>query len=307
MFAVAAWLTFLGLQADAQRFESPATSAEPARAADWRDPLWILDDAFSARFAAAMGGPRAPQEEELIARGQKYLDKVAKTWSGDLPVKRLVGIYIGRKWMGYMRLTIKAAPKGTGAAFEIDMVGEVKIEDKAFSGRGRTLLAKDLSPVSVEFFNDEPEVREGKELSVEGGRWKLRCAVNGKITETEGELKTATTWGAEILPLFAIPDDDVIRVVSLDSGKGPYRFAKLPRKRPHRVGAKAGEFRVLELNKGEDKPDLCYYGEEGGAIEIVPQGGPARLVPIDESEMGKNLDEPLALKPPERAVIDLFL
>jgi len=48
----------------------------------------------------ASTGLTEEEEKAHFARGQKYLDKVAAVWSAKLPQERLLGIYMGRTWLG---------------------------------------------------------------------------------------------------------------------------------------------------------------------------------------------------------------
>ncbi len=255
-------------------------------------------------FAVAASLFLAQEPDEA---GQRFLDKVAKGWSEKLPTERLMGFYIGRKWIGHLRVTIKAAQEASGAAFDMTMTGEMKLKDQTRGGNAHVLLARNLSPVWGESVTTDPDKNEKKWLTTEKGRWKLKVEENGKVRESEGDLKPGTTWAVNILTLFAVPDDDKVVVLGIDAKKGPHEITKAADKQTRTIGRKKGEYRVLESRQAGDKPDLGFYTDDGRMAEIVPGGSPTRLRPIMEADLGKDLDEPLELKPCERALVDAFL
>ncbi|MBI2931313.1 MAG: hypothetical protein HYY16_06650 [Planctomycetes bacterium] len=248
------------------------------------------------------------QTDDPLARGQKYLDKVAAVWSSHLPVERIVGVYFGRKWMGYVRLTVKASPEESRAAFEATMSAEANLMNRPFKAKARILLARDLSPVHVDSWKEESGKKETKTLTVEKGRWTLRREREGAEAKTsEGELKPGCAWDAKLLPFFAVPDDESVDLISLNEEEGLCRFTRLAEKRARSVEGKPTECTLLQIQQTGKGTDLCYLAPDGGLVEIAAGGSPARMRPITEAEIGKDLVEAPELKPAERALVDLFL
>jgi hypothetical protein len=247
----------------------------------------------------------AAQDEEALARGQKYLDKVAAVWTAKLPQERLCGMYFGRQWMGWMTLAVKAAPADSGAAYEVIRTGELSMFGKTFTMNGRALLAKNLSPLSSEIEEATPSGMTKRTLTVEGGRWKVREDEKGEIRERDGKIVPGITFEGNLLPLFAMPDEEC-RILSLESRKGLNDFKRLPAKSERLIDGKKESCTVLEIGHGGAEPERWYFSGDGRPLELQSDG-PTRLRPITPAQRGKNLDEPLRIEPPTRRVLDLFL
>jgi hypothetical protein len=245
------------------------------------------------------------QDEEALAKGQKYLDKVAKVWSDKLPQEKLCGIYFGRSWAGSMKYTVKAAPAGSGAAYEVTLEAELDLMGQTMKSNSRALLASNLSPLSAESTETTPKSNEKRSLTVADGKWKVKEDQNGEVKEREGKITPGITFEGNLLPLFAPPDEDC-RILSLDSNKGVNDFKKLPAKAERSFDGKKVSCTVVQIGHGEGDPEMWYLGADGRGLEFQPDG-PIRVRPITEAQRGKKLNEPLEVKPAERRVLDLFL
>jgi hypothetical protein len=244
------------------------------------------------------------QDDEALAKGQKYLDKVAKVWSEKLPQERLCGIYFGRVWVGAMKYTVKAAPSGGAAAFEVTLSAEIEMMGQKMKHEARILHAKNLSPLSGESTEGSPGGDEKKTLTVADGKWRIREEKGGEVKDREGKITPGTIFEATMLPLFALPDEDC-RVNSIDSQKGPHDFKKLAAKADRMIDGKKESCTVLQMVRGTEI-ESWYLAADGRALELQPDA-PIRLRPITEDQRGKKLNEPLEVKPAERRVLDLFL
>lgn len=251
--------------------------------------------------------PTAAQDEEALARGQKYLDKIARSWDGKLPQERLCGVYLGRQWVGTLTLTVKAAPAGSGAAYEVATRGEMAAAGHSTTVEGRALLGKNLAPVSSDSTEKTDGKVERKTITVANGRWKLKTDDDGKVTEKEGPLTPGVTCDAAFLPLFSLPDDAELTILSVDSKKGVYHLKKLAGKRDRTFDGNKMACSVLEMGHPEKAADLWFVSPEGKGLELQAGDSPVRVRPITEAQKGKPIDEPLELKAYERALIDLFL
>lgn len=249
----------------------------------------------------------AVQEDEALARGQKYLDKVAKAWTASLPQERLLGIYMGRQWIGETRIGVRAAAADSGGAFEFRLTGTLSAAGKSRKMESRGILAGNLAPVRIEVRSDEDGKVETTTITVENGAWKRRTEQGGKTTETGGPLKPGTTMEANLLPLFAPPDDADLTLVALDSKKGPTRVRLPAGKGTVFLRGAAVECALVEVAQGSEAPDR-WKCVDGKAVELAAGGGiPVRMRVIAEAEREKKLDEPLDLRPAEKALIGMFL
>ena len=249
-------------------------------------------------------GTGSAQDEESFAKGQKFLDKVEKAWSAQLPQERLCGIYFGRTWAGSMKYTVKAATSG-GAAYEVTVAAELNLLGQTMKHDARALLAKNLSPVSAESSETSPDSNEKTVITVADGKWKVREEDKGKGKEREGKVTPGITFEATLMLLFATPDEDC-KIHSLESKKGVSNFKKQTAKADRMVGGKKESCTVLHIARDEGAVETWYFGADGRAVEFQPEG-PLRLRPITESQRGKKLEEPLDVKPAERRILDLFL
>jgi hypothetical protein len=250
---------------------------------------------------------RAQEDDAALARGQKYLDQIAQAWSARLPQDRLCGIYIGRQWVGSFTLSLKAAPGGGAAAYEMAMKGDLKFAGRTMTMESRGLLTRGLGPVSSETTEKTDEGIEKRTLSVAGGAWKLRTDKAGEITEKEGKITPGATLEAVFLPLFALPGDGELTLQSVESKKGACVFKKLAEKRDRYVDGKKEACLVIEVGHPSEAADTWYIRADGTPLELQAGDAPIRIRPVTEAQKGKPLDEPLTLKPSERRLIDLFV
>ncbi len=260
-------------------------------------------------LVAALACLLAPssQEDEALARGQKYLDKIGKAWAAKLPEDLLCGFYMGRQWIGSMTLAVRTAPAGSGAAFEWVMQAEMSAMGRATKMDGRALVSANLSPVSSETTETTDGKIEKKTIAVAGGRWTHTVDKGGQVTEKSGAITPGTTLEAAFLPLFGLPDDETLTLTSPDSKKGPFLFKKRSDRREKRFDGKKGEYAILELGHGGPTVDLWILSADGKALELEAGDAPIRMRPIAAAQKGKALDEPLELQTYERALIDMFL
>ncbi len=261
----------------------------------------------AALFLALAAGPAAAQDPEALARGQKYLDKVAAAWAGKLPQERLVGVYLGRKWVGTLWMRVGAAPKESGAVFELTLKGEIAFMGHSMKAENRSLLAKDLSPVS----DEDVKVEDGKTrkltVTVEKGRWKLRREEKDEVKQDEGTVVPGTTLEANVLPFFVLPDDAEFTLAAPDSKEGPFQFRKRADKKALYMDGKKTDLALLEMSNPGKPPALWYLSPGGEVVEFAVADAPVRCRPVTEAQRGQPLDEPLELKPAERALVDMFL
>jgi len=245
------------------------------------------------------------QDDEPLAKGQKYLDKIAKVWSEKLPQEKLCGVYFGRVWVGSTTYTVKAAPPGGAATYEITVVAELNLMGQTMKAEYRALLAKDLSPISGESSETEAKSVEKRVLTVADGKWKIREDKNGEVKEREGKIGPGVTFEGNFLPLFAAPDEDC-RILALDSRKSVHDFKKLAEKRELSIGGKKESCTILQIQYEGKEPGSWFFAPDGRAVEFGPEG-PLRVRAITEAQRGKKLEEPLDVKPAERRLLDLFL
>jgi hypothetical protein len=247
-------------------------------------------------------------EEELakLAKGQKYLDKVSAAWSAKLPQERLLGVYMGRTWLGSLRLSVKAAP--APGAFELTLKQDMKFFGRNAQTELHAILDAKLAPLSAE----RTEFVRGN--TVKG---KLTVA-DGKITSIEdghpdrtGTCAPGQTVEANLLPLFVRPEEDGLFLLCFIGDKGANTFDRLPDKVDLSVGGKKQSCSVLKVGHLSGAPDLWYYSEDGRPLEMrmeVQDGSSfARRRPITEDMVGKALNEPLDVNPAERRVLDAFV
>jgi hypothetical protein len=245
------------------------------------------------------------QDEEALARGQKYLDKVAAGWAGKLPQTRLNGLYYGRAWMGWMSMTVKAAPAASGGAYEVTLSSEIKIQGMTMTTEGKALLAKNLAPLSAESVETTPAGTEKRSLSVAAGKWKVREEKGAEVKEREGTVGAGMCFEGNLMPLFALPDGEG-RLIAPDSTKGVSDYKKLPGTVERTFEGKKETCMVLEIGHPGSTPEKWFFAADGRVLECQPEA-PIKMRPITEAQKGKNLNEPIETKPSERRVLDLFL
>lgn len=247
------------------------------------------------------------QEGDLVGAGQRYFDKVARIWEERAPIDHLLGVYVGRKWVGYARVAVRRGEPKSDAPFEVTTKGEITILGKTMRYESRAHLDARLTPIRVDSSAEEWKGKITKRLTVEGGRWKRVIEEGGAPAVASGALAPATTWDASILPIFAPPDDADCATQSLDSDKGAQRFIRAPGKKVRTIGGAPVECSVLELRTAETAPDSWYYDPSGRMVELRPAGMPFRMVFVTEPEFGKDRDEPLVLNGPLKVLVECFL
>jgi hypothetical protein len=268
---------------------------------------------WSALSAAALAFAAAPQDDAELARGQKYLDRIAVAWTRTLPAERVLAIYLGRKSAGHARLKVARAPEGKGgAAYEVTLHVEMKTAGFEALFDGRALLNPQLRFLWAEAVETENGVVTRKRVEAAGEEWIYRSDEGGgkaRPTERKGKLRAATTWGGVLrfLPLFALPEDKMgVVVLAPSDNEGVFDFVQPSEKRTAVIGGKEAEFAVVEMREEGKTSSVCYLNAEGGVAEIRPVGSPMRLRPVAEEALGKDLDEPLVVRAPERAVVDFY-
>lgn len=252
----------------------------------------------------------SPQDDAELARGQKYLDRVAAAWSTSLPAERLLGIYLGRKAVGHARLKIARAAEGGEAAFEVTLHIEMKSGSFEAVCDGRALLSPQLRCLWAEAVETENGAVTRRRIETSGGEWVYRSDERGgKRVERKGLLRTATTWGGilRFLPLFGLPEDKVgVVVLAPSDNEGIFDFAQPAATREAVIGGKEDDFAVIEMREGGKVSSVGYLNREGGVVEIRPAGSPMRLRPVAEDRVGKDLDELLVIRDPERAIVEFY-
>ena len=261
----------------------------------------------AALLAFALALPAPGQEDDAaLAKGQKYLDKVAGIWAAKLPQKQLCGVYLGRQWAGAITMTLKASEQ-SGAAYELTANGDLKIAGKTMSIESRSLYARNLSPLSSETTETSDDGAEKRTLSVANGAWKLKTDKAGSVSEKEGKVTPGTTVEAIFLPIFALPDDAEHTLQSIESKKGACRFKKLAGKKDRFVDGRKQACGVIEVGHPSEAPDHWYLKPDGTLLELQAGDAPIRIRPIEAAQRGKPIEEPLDLRHSERRLIDLFL
>jgi hypothetical protein len=225
-------------------------------------------------------------EEELaqLAKGQKYLDKVSSAWSAKLPQERLLGMYMGRTWIGSRRISIKAAPPGSGAAFDYTLHQELKIRTHAGKIDLHALLDAKLAPLSA----DRTEVADDKvtKSRITWADGKGTASMDG-YPDREMKPGQGQTLEANLLPLWVRPEEDGLFLLCFIGNKGPNTFHRLAEKVERTIDGKKQACGVLKVGHLSGTHDLWYYSEDGRPLELreeVEVGTPSmRLRPITEA------------------------
>jgi hypothetical protein len=264
---------------------------------------------LGALLLQSTSGLTDEEEKAHFARGQKYLDKVAAVWCARLPQERLLGIYMGRTWIGSLRLIIRAAPEGSGGAFEFKSKQELQFAGLVVQTDVRAILDAKLGPLSAE----RTETIEGRskksKVTVANGKW---IASDDGQPDREGTPGPGQTLEANFLPLFARPDEAGLLIICPIGDKGINTYERLPDKVERTFDGKKQACSVLKVGHlDHNKPDLWYFSEDGRPLEMrleVEEGSwSPRYRPIAEAALGKTLTEPLEVKPAERRVLDMFV
>jgi len=247
-----------------------------------------------------------PQAEDELKRGQAYLEKVAAEWEKKLPVECVLGVYAGRRWAGLAKLSIARAPEGSGAAFEIVMRAELKTEGFEAAVDAQGLFAKNLRFVRVESTEVQNGVKTTRRVEAVGAEWVARV----ESRERRGALRTGSTWDglARFLPAFAAPADavGVVMVTPGEDGDTVWDFSRPAGKRAAAIGGREDEYSAIELRSGGALASVYLLGENGGLAEIRPATSPLRFRPVSKEAVGRDLEERLVVREPERVVLDFY-
>jgi hypothetical protein len=218
------------------------------------------------------------------ASGETYLEGIGKTWAQKLPEPRILGVYIGRKYLGTVRVSVQA----DGGTFSLTLAYELKTGGQS---KSKITLGPKLELIGVEEKRDDVQTT----LTVVKGKWTMRVREKGQDREEQGEAKPAMAWEPMFLPLFAMP----MEPVTLNAGNG---FVPLTMRRGQKVKRLAKEFDCIELI-AEGEPPARWYCNDRGPVEFKRAGSHVRFRGIAETEVGKDLNEPLELTEPQKAVI----
>lgn len=229
--------------------------------------------------------------QDDLAAGQSYLEKVGQSWSAKCPEERVLGVYIGRKSIGNIRFNVK--PSGDG--FELAIRFEAKYGDTVTRSDTKIQLSRKLELVRAE------ETGKGSKVTyiAEKGRWKLREETGGKSREKAGEVKAASVWEANFLPLFLLPSGDV-SVYAANEFR-TVAFHRLEEKRRR----KSIEYGCLRVTTEGEAPAIWLFDGDR-AFEFKRKGEQVRFRVIAEAGIGKDLDEPLEISEPMKAVISVI-
>lgn len=274
-----------------------------SRPAGSRTALGLRVLALLLGAASARGAQDKASEESA---GQKYLERLGAAWAKELPPDQTLGIYFGRKWVGQASLTVKVAPAGEGASFEVNWKMESKVSGRHLATHDRILFGPMLSLVSAQSSEDGPEGKIARSLSVQESRWRVRREEKGKATYPEGPLRPGTTWNASFLPLFGRPEGPSVRLTALDGDQSPVVLAVPPEKKGAAAEGDPEPAGLLEVRRGAGAPGVWRFSPEGRPVEFRPGGSPVRLRPVSPQGAGKDLDEPLSLSEPAKALCELF-
>jgi hypothetical protein len=256
---------------------------------------WIL---------AAVAAWQDPLEVEL-QRGLDWLRSIGEDWARALPEERLLARYVGKRFVGAVRIRVSRVPAGKRGAFEVQVIDTWEDGPVPRASSEWIVLDRDLIVVSVR----TARLRErgsGNRLEVAEGKWRLEYDDgSGAIGNDSGELRPAMMWGhlTLYLPLYREPS----AAVAL------WRFTSermTDRIRPHRAPRSPDGERNSGLScTGSVSPRwvLDWFFREGGALAEGRWDGmlPVRLLPVRTSELGQDLTSPVRLTEPERAVVSM--
>lgn len=229
------------------------------------------------------------QSTDELQKGQKFLDKISKSWSASLPPEKVAGMYIGRKWVGFSRVAVE---KGAGGGFLVK--GKYEIE---FSGRkniteSTVALDATMCVRKAETVTLDNGKKETKVLTVENGKWKQVKEADGKVSELSGAVTPGTTWGAGLWLMYEIPDDSEFALAVPAAEKGSYKFKKL---------AENG----VEMRQGTELSRWCF-DNKWNFVELRAGQIPIKIRIIPEEKIGKNLEEPSRLNDAEKATVEVY-
>ncbi len=251
--------------------------------------------------------PSPEVEAEQRAKGQKYLDQVAAAWKVKLPQDRLLGLYMGRQWMGTLRLGLKAGPPG-GGTFDFTLRQDCKLYGHSTQVELHAVLDAKLAPLSAERTETVDQKVMKSKLTLADGKWTV---ADDARADRHGTAGPGQTVEANLFPLFVRPEEDGLLVLCPIGDKGANTYVRQAEKVERTFDGKKQACSVLKIGHLSIAPDLWYYSEDGRPLEMrqeVKEGSPSiRLRPIVEAAVGKALTEPIEVKPAERRVLDFFV
>ncbi len=243
--------------------------------------------------------------DEAADNGAKYLAQVSEAWAKGLPEDFTLGMYVGRKWIGQAVFTVKAAPADSGAAYEMTLSTEITFGGSKMTEVSRSLLAKDLSVVSAESTEDNPEGKTVKRLTTKDGKWSLHTEKGEEKTDTTGELAPNATWDGTAFLAYARPEATPLAILSLSSDGEKKVVTAGGEKQVLWLDGVEGKYDVLTI-QGKDRTSRWFTTADGGAAAMVIEGAPFMARPCKAAEVGKDLVE-LPLPPCGRTVTSLYL
>lgn len=248
----------------------------------------------------------ASTQESPLDKGQKFIDKIAKQWKEKLPAEQLFGVFVGRKYSGVMRMKVDLPTVKTTGSYEITLKGEMKVMNQEFKIEGRCWVDESLKFVSGESTNNEPGKTVKKKFRVDGKRWKLEKDEAGSITKTEGDVKPGMLWDATFILGYAMPDDDELQLYTPLDDTPDTTMKKGKEKVKLTIGDKAVECTTYDQIEDGQVKWTAHYDDKGKLVQVSSPANPAKLRPVSETDIGKDLKEPLQLKQYEQAIVDFY-
>lgn len=238
------------------------------------------------------------QSKEELEKGQKFLDKIAKSWDASPPAEKVVGMYIGRKWVGFSRVTVEKIPEG---GFRLYAKYEIEFSGKKVQTESTVSLAPNMCVQKADIVTYENGKKETRTLTVDNSMWKQARDHDGKVTEQSGSVTPGMTWGAGLLLLYAIPDEQELSLVVPAAEKGTFKFKKVAEK----VKLRSADCYCIEMIQGTEV-SRWYFDDKWNFVELHSGPIPIKVRLVSEDKVGKNLDEPSRLNDAEKAVIHLY-
>ncbi len=262
--------------------------------------------AFSA-FLCACAAARA-QDDQQLARGQKYLEKLAASWTDKLPVDRFANFYLGRKCLGKAHFRVQAPEAGRKAAFELVLRIELGVPGQELEMVSRAWTNERLGLIAAESETHQPGLPPIKRtLLTADARWKIQTLTSEKKRMAEGLMKAGMGWDFSMLALFGVPDESDAALIEL-GGERPEAllFQRVQDKVQRSYGgpdAATPGFRVLREG-GVNQ--FWHVGENGRTVEMVSSDSPVRALVVEETTLGKDLEGPPGQADAIRAIIELM-
>lgn len=240
-------------------------------------------------LAVLLFSPMAALADEAADAGAKFLATVAESWSKSLPEDSVLGMYLGRKWIGEAVFTVKAAPPDSGAAFETKITTEISLMGQSLKSVSHALLAKDLTPLSAESIDEQPDGKTTKKLTVKEGLWTLQIETAMEKKAVEGKVSTNTSWSVKSLLLYAQPEAAEMVLVDPLSDPPETRFKTAARGVSACLGTGIAECDVIGIEMGEKKAFWLYDNKEGHTLAMQIQGAPFHAERCEAAQVGKDL------------------